>query len=53
MTQDPVDVDRLLAALERASTLTPWTSGGSRWQVRPRPLLPDETGCEDLLPGGS
>ncbi|WP_406108127.1 hypothetical protein [Micromonospora globbae] len=25
-----------------------WRSEGRVWQVRPRPLLPDETGCADL-----
>ncbi|HVA85136.1 MAG TPA: hypothetical protein VNF73_02335 [Candidatus Saccharimonadales bacterium] len=31
--------------LQRASTLTPWTSGGHRWSIVVRPLLPDESGC--------
>lgn len=38
----------LLAAAEAANTLTPWTSGGDRWLVTLRPLLPHESGCADL-----
>lgn len=33
-----------------ASVLTPWTTpDGARWLVTLRPLLPDESGCADLL----
>ncbi|GAA3750958.1 hypothetical protein GCM10022225_39150 [Plantactinospora mayteni] len=38
----------LLATAAKANARTPWTSGGDRWQVGLRPLLPDETGCADL-----
>jgi hypothetical protein len=38
----------VLAAAATASTATPWVSGGARWFVQFRPLLPDETGCADL-----
>jgi hypothetical protein len=38
----------VLAAAEKADTATPWTSGGKRWKITFRPLLPDETDCEDL-----
>lgn len=38
----------LLGAAAKANARTPWTSGGKRWQVALRPLLPDETGCADL-----
>ncbi|MGX7672788.1 hypothetical protein [Plantactinospora sp. DSM 117369] len=38
----------LLGAAAKANARTPWTSGGDRWQVGLRPLLPDETGCADL-----
>jgi hypothetical protein len=31
-----------------ATAATPWTYGGKRWSVALRPLLPDESGCEDL-----
>ena len=35
----------VLAAAATATTITPWVSAGSRWNVSFRPLLPDETGC--------
>jgi hypothetical protein len=38
----------LLKAAQQADALTPWTSGGQRWWVTFRPLLPHETGCADL-----
>jgi hypothetical protein len=41
-------VGRVLAAAGPANALTPWTSGGKRWSVILRPLLPDESGCADL-----
>ncbi|MEV6815691.1 hypothetical protein AB0M52_26735, partial [Micromonospora sp. NPDC051296] len=41
-------VPKLLAAAANASAATPWTSGGKRWTVTLRPLLPDETDCGDL-----
>jgi hypothetical protein len=38
------------AAARDANVLTPWLAAdGSRWSVLFRPLLPDETGCADLL----
>jgi hypothetical protein len=37
-----------LAAAKKANTATPWTSGGKRWSVTFRPLLPDEASCADL-----
>ena len=39
---------KLLAAAADANSATPWTSGGRRWTVTLRPLLPDETDCGDL-----
>jgi hypothetical protein len=39
---------RILAAAAKASAITPWTSGGSRWTVGLRPLLPGESGCAAL-----
>jgi hypothetical protein len=39
---------QVLAAGAAATAITPWTSGGIRWMVALRPLLPDETGCVDL-----
>jgi hypothetical protein len=46
--------DQATAVLTAAGTgnaLTPWVGAdGSRWSVTFRPLLPDESGCADLLP---
>jgi hypothetical protein len=39
----------VLSAAGKATTITPWRSGGERWRVALRPLLPDETGCADLF----
>jgi hypothetical protein len=39
------DLDAVLPLAERANTLTPWTSGGERYAIAFRPLLPDESGC--------
>lgn len=39
---------KLLTAAAEANSATPWTSGGKRWTVTLRPLLPDETDCADL-----
>jgi hypothetical protein len=40
----------VLAAARGANHLTPWaTPDGTRWSVTFRPLLPDESGCADLL----
>jgi hypothetical protein len=35
----------LLPLAEQANQLTPWTSGGARYGLWFRPLLPDESGC--------
>ncbi|GGK91307.1 hypothetical protein [Mangrovihabitans endophyticus] len=40
--------DAVLAAAKDAKATTPWVSGGEKYQVTLRPLLPDETGCGDL-----
>jgi hypothetical protein len=45
------DAAAVLAAAKKANQITPWTSGGKQWSVTFRPLLPDETGCADLLSG--
>jgi hypothetical protein len=45
VAMDGEQAAQVLAAARGATTITPWTSGGSRWTVRFRPLLPDETGC--------
>ena len=39
------DLDTLLPLVEQANQLTPWTSGGSRYGLLFRPLMPDESGC--------
>jgi len=41
-------VRELVEAVASATTATPWTSGGERWTISLRPLLPHETGCADL-----
>jgi hypothetical protein len=41
----------VLAQAQSANALTPWSSGGDRWTVSLRPLLPDESGCADLPAG--
>jgi hypothetical protein len=38
----------VLTAARQANTATAWSSGGKQWSVTFRPLLPEETGCEDL-----
>ncbi|MDT5027650.1 MAG: hypothetical protein QOE61_4076, partial [Micromonosporaceae bacterium] len=45
VAMDGEQAAQVLAAARGATTITPWTSGGSRWRVRFRPLLPGETGC--------
>jgi len=39
------DLTTLLAAARDANALTPWTSGGTEYQLILRPLLPDEHTC--------
>jgi hypothetical protein len=39
------DLTTLLAAAKDANALTPWTSGGTDYQLIFRPLLPDEHTC--------
>ncbi|CCG04738.1 hypothetical protein [Blastococcus saxobsidens] len=42
--------DAVLAAAADASGATPWTTDdGTRWSVVLRPLLPHESGCDDLV----
>jgi hypothetical protein len=49
VTADPEQTRALLQAAGAANSATPWvTPDGARWSVVFRPLLPDETGCEDL-----
>ena len=37
--------ERLEPAATQANQLTPWTSGGRRYAIAFRPLLPDEATC--------
>jgi hypothetical protein len=39
------DLEAVYPLAQQANTLTPWTSGGERYAIGFRPLLPDETGC--------
>jgi hypothetical protein len=39
------DLTTLLAAARNANALTPWTGGGTEYQLIFRPLLPDEHSC--------
>jgi hypothetical protein len=40
----------VITAAGDANMLTPWVGGdGARWSVTFRPLLPDESGCADLI----
>jgi hypothetical protein len=43
------EVAAVLALAVKANVLTPWTSGGKRWSLSFRPLLPDESGCANLF----
>src|SRR6185369_9162477 len=42
------DATAVLRAAAGANRLTPWLDGGQRWTIAFRPLLPDETDCDDL-----
>lgn len=42
------ELDKVLAAADKANQNTPWTSGNTQYSLTFRPLLPDETGCADL-----
>jgi hypothetical protein len=48
VTVSGADAGEVLSAAADATAITPWRSGGKVWNVRFRPLLPDETGCADL-----
>jgi hypothetical protein len=48
VTVSGAGLDAVLAAAQKANQNTPWTSGGNRYMVTFRPLLPDEGGCADL-----
>ncbi|WP_034594029.1 hypothetical protein [Hamadaea tsunoensis] len=42
------DAKAVLDAAAQANQMTPWESGGKRWNVTFRPLLPGEEGCASL-----
>jgi hypothetical protein len=42
------EANAVLAAAAKANIATPWTSGGARWLLSLRPLLPDESDCAGL-----
>jgi hypothetical protein len=45
-------LNQVLAAAGSATAVTPWASGGHRWSLTLRPLLPDETSCAALTGSG-
>jgi hypothetical protein len=51
VTVSGADTATVLAATDKANAATPWTSGGRKWTVIIRPLLPDEKDCDDLVDG--
>lgn len=48
LTVEGTRKDAVWAAAEKANARTPWESGGKKWQIEFRPLLPDETSCASL-----
>jgi hypothetical protein len=40
--------DEVLALAAKANDRTPWESAGKKWQIKFRPLLPEEKECADL-----
>ncbi len=48
VTASGAERDAILAVVKDANQNTPWGSGGNEYMVTFRPLLPDETGCDDL-----
>jgi hypothetical protein len=42
------DIATVLDPAKTANVVTPWTSDGRKWLVDFRPLLPEETSCDDL-----
>ena len=50
VTATGAEAQSLLASAREGNAATPWVTGdGTRWSVTFRPLLPDETGCADLI----
>jgi len=52
VTATGAEAEAVVAAARKANAATPWTSGGKQWSVQLRPILPDETGCDDLAKQG-
>jgi hypothetical protein len=50
MTITGTNAAAVLDAAASANERTPWISDGRRWLVGFRPLLPDETSCDNLTP---
>jgi hypothetical protein len=48
VTATGAEATKVLDAAQKANTATPWVSGGQRWTLTLRPLLPDESSCADL-----
>ncbi|MFC4071314.1 hypothetical protein [Actinoplanes subglobosus] len=48
LTVDGTAKDEVLAAAAKGNERTPWESAGKKWQIKFRPLLPDEKECADL-----
>jgi hypothetical protein len=48
VTASGADLAPLMAAARSANAATAWSSGGKQWSVTFRPLLPEESGCDDL-----
>lgn len=49
VTTEGAAAQQVLQAAEDANAATPWVSGAEQWTVALRPLLPDESGCADLM----
>jgi hypothetical protein len=49
---DGVQLSPVLHAAQQANQLTPWVSGEAEFGISFRPLLPDETGCDELQAPG-
>jgi len=44
-TVEGTDLALLNHLIDKATEISPWTSGGTSWSMTIRPLLPDEAGC--------
>jgi hypothetical protein len=48
LTATGAEKDKVMAAAQNSTVITPWTSDGGQWSVKFRPLLPEEQGCAAL-----